>query len=119
MRFLVDQDVYQATIQWLIEKDHDIILAKDLNLQRAPDVELLERAEELGRLLLTRDKDFGTLVFLRGEPSQGVIRLAIDPKSVDSVHRELGKLLENHGVEELSKAFSVVEPNRHRIRKLG
>lgn len=119
MKFLLDQDLYQATIRWLIKHGHDVITAKDLNLQRAPDRKLLEKAVELERLFMTRDKDFGTLVFLRRERSQGVIRLAVNPQTVEAVHKELGKLFKNHEEEELHKSFCVVEPNRHKVRRLS
>lgn len=118
MRFLVDQDVYEVTVKWLLENDHDVITAKDLDLQRAPDVELLKRAGELDRILLTRDKDFGTLLFLREKPKQGAIRLAISPTTIKAVHEELGNVFENHEPNELKQTFCVVEPNRHRIRNL-
>jgi len=119
MRFLLDQDLYQTTIHWLIKHGHDVITAKDLNLQRASDRKLLEKAAELDRLFMTRDKDFGTLVFLRKKRSQGVIRLAVNHETVEAVHKELAKLFKNHHEEELNKAFCVVEPNRHRIRRLS
>lgn len=119
MRFLVDQDVYGVTIKWLLENDHDVITAKDLDLQRASDLELLKKAGELKRVLITRDKDFGTLLFLREKPKQGVIRLAINPTTIGAVHKELGSVLVHHEPEELKKAFCVVEPSRHRIRRLG
>lgn len=118
MRFLVDQDVYQITIQWLREKDHDLITAKELGLQRAKDAQLLRKANELDRRILTRDKDFGMLVFLKEKLSKGVIRLSIDPTTVETVHKELDKLIKEHDEQELKRHFCVVEPNRHRIRKL-
>lgn len=112
MRFLVDQDIYGVTVKWLMENDQDVITAKDLDLQRAPDLELLRKAAELDRVLITRDKDFGSLLFLREKPQQGVIRLAIDPTTIDAVHGELDNVLENHESEELKRAFCVVEPGR-------
>jgi len=118
MCFLVDQDVYDVTVKWLIENNHDVATAKDLNLQRSPDLDLLRKAEKLGRILLTRDKDFGTLLFLRKKPHHGVIRLAISPTTIEAVHGELGNLLENHGSDELKKAFWVVEADRYRVNRL-
>ena len=64
MRFLVDQDVYQVTIEWLKKEGHDVVTAKELGMQRAADQDLLKKAKEKDRLFLTRDKDFGALVFL-------------------------------------------------------
>jgi hypothetical protein len=36
----------------------------------------------------------------------------------EEVHRELHRLLEEHGEDELRSVFCVVEPHRHRIRRL-
>ena len=74
MNFLIDQDVYQLTIQHLKKIGFDIITVRDLNLQRASDERILEKAKELDRILITRDKDFGALTFLKGEVSTGVLR---------------------------------------------
>jgi hypothetical protein len=41
VKFLADQDVYQLTVDYLKESGHDVITAKELNIHRAADHELL------------------------------------------------------------------------------
>jgi predicted nuclease of predicted toxin-antitoxin system len=118
MRLLVDQDIYKITIDNLRKWGHDVLTAKELGLQQASDQDLLKRAQTEKRLLLTRDKGFGGLVFLNKELSTGVILLRVAPWIADEVHRELHRLLEEHDEEELKNVFCVVEPHRHRIRHL-
>ena len=118
MKFLIDQDVYGVTIKWLRGKGYDVVAARDLGLERASDGELLSKAQELGRIMLTRDKGFGALVFLRPEKTLGVILVRGNPGMIEEVHRELECLLEEHKEEELRGLFCVVEPGRHRIRHL-
>ncbi len=118
MRLLVDQDIYKISIDNLREWGHDVLTAKELGLQQASDQDLLKRAKEENRLLLTRDKGFGGLVFLNKELSTGVILLRMTPVSAEEVHHELHRLLDEHDEDELKKAFCVVEPHRHRIRRL-
>ena len=118
MRFIVDQDVYRVTIDQLKEWGHDVVTAKELGMQRAADEDLLKKAKERKRLFITRDKDFGSLVFLKGELSAGVIFLRMSPVTAREVHRELQRLFEEHTEPELEHLFCVVEPNRHRIRSL-
>ena len=118
MRFLADQDIYKITIDNLREWGHDLLTAEELGLQQASDENLLKRAQAERRLLLTRDKDFGGLVFLNKELSTGVILLRMTPVVTEEVHRELHRLLEEHDEEELKDVFCVVEPHRHRIRRL-
>jgi len=87
-------------------------------MSRARDEELLLKAKELKRIFITRDKDFGALVFLK-EINNGVILLRMAPSKIDETHKELKFLLSNHAEEDLNQYFSVVEPNRHRIRKFN
>jgi predicted nuclease of predicted toxin-antitoxin system len=119
MRVLTDQDVYKLTIDKLKEWEHDVVTAKDLDMQKASDDDLLNAARKSNRLLITRDKNFGALLFLREEKvSTGVILLRGAPKTIEKVHQELQKLLHEHNEDELRCSFSVVEPNRYRIRRL-
>ncbi len=118
MKFLCDQDVYAATVRFLRGLGHAVATAAELGLAQAPDYALLQEAHAQGQLLVTRDRDFGGLVFTQGAPA-GVIYLRIAPSAESSVHAELRRLLEIYTVHELENAFVVVEPGRHRIRRLG
>jgi predicted nuclease of predicted toxin-antitoxin system len=118
VQFLVDQDVYYITVEWLRKEGHDVVTAKELEMHKAPDEALLRKAREIGRLFLTRDKGFGALVFLQAVVSTGVILLRVTPTSIEEVHRELQRLFKEHNEEELKRLYCVVEPRRHRIRRL-
>lgn len=118
MHFLIDQDVYQNTVGKLIDLGHDVITARQLGMQSASDRDLLRKAKETGRVFITRDKDFGALVFLEDALSKGVILLRIAPKIVEQVHDQLKRLLREHSESELQNLFCVVETNRYRIRRI-
>lgn len=118
MHFLTDQDVYQITVEWLKEAGHDVVTARDLEMERATDRELLERSQAMKHLLVTRDKDFGTLIFLGEYDTAGAILLRMLPIYIDEVHSEFQRLLQEHTEDELQQLFCVVEPHRYRIRKL-
>lgn len=53
------------------------------------------------------------------EASGGVVFLRVSPANLTVVHAELERLLGKYPEDELRKAFVVVEPGRHRIRRLG
>lgn len=118
MHFPADQDVYHVTVQWLREAGHDVVTASDLGMERATDRELLHRSQQMERLLITRDKDFGTLVYLERFEAVGVILLRMLPTNIDEVHSEFERLLHDHSAEELQNLFCVVEPQRYRKRRL-
>lgn len=118
MRFLADHDVYASTVEWLRQQGHDVVTAKDLGMQRAADEDLLAKAKEIDRLFLSRDKDFGALVFLCAAESPGIVFLRITPVTVGEVHKELHRLLSRRTEAELKTCYCVVEPHRYRIRHL-
>ncbi|MBI5606866.1 MAG: DUF5615 family PIN-like protein [Deltaproteobacteria bacterium] len=118
MKFLLDQDVYAATGRFLIGLGHDVVTVAKIGLSRSSDSDLLEIAHDQSRIFITRDRDFGGLVFVQGLGA-GVIYLRMMPSTQDTTHQELARVLEEHSETELTQAFVVVEPGRHRFRKLG
>lgn len=115
MRLLLDQDVYEVTAQYLEDIGHVVTRVASLDLSRASDEVILETAERLGLVLLTRDRDFGNLVFVRGAGA-GVIYLRMLPATIELVHDELATVLSRYSEEQLRAAFVVVTDRGHRIR---
>ncbi len=73
-------------------------------------------AQADGRVLVTRDRDFGQLTFA-DELGSGVIDLRIRPQTVQAVHAELSRVLAIYSEPDLLDAFVVVEPGSHRVRR--
>jgi predicted nuclease of predicted toxin-antitoxin system len=117
MKFLLDQDVYAFTARFLRSLGHDVLPVAQIGLARADDVDLLKKARELKRIFVTRDRDFGALVFVRGLGS-GVIYLRILPSTQNALHQELKNVLISYSEDDLKNAFVVIEPGRHRFRRL-
>ena len=116
MRFLLDQDVYAATERFLSELGHDVVPIARIGLSQASDEELLKTAQEQDRILITRDRDFGRLVFVEALGA-GVLYLRVLPSTQSAVHAELENVLKSDAEGELAKAFVVIEPGGHRIRR--
>jgi predicted nuclease of predicted toxin-antitoxin system len=117
MRFLADQDVYGITVRFLRTLGHDLVTASELKLSRAKDETLLQTAQADKRIFVTRDKDFGGLVFV-ARMGAGVIFLRMLPSTQEAVHEELQRVLNEHTEEQLLNAFLVIEPGRHRFRNV-
>ncbi len=117
MRFLLDQDVYAATARFLTSLGHDVVHVGHVGLSRATDQELLAVSQQQGRIFITRDRDFGALVFVKALGS-GVLYLRMLPSTQDSVHAPLERVLRSHSEEDLKKAFVVIEAGAHRFRRL-
>lgn len=118
MKFILDEDVYFITGNFLMEKGHSVIFPKDCSLAGSPDDVLLEKACVMKRILITRDKDFGSLVFLEKRPTSGVILLRIQPATIQAIHNNLAELVSKYSEEELSGSFCTVDTTGFRIRDL-
>ena len=118
VKFLLDQDVYGMTAKFLAGSSFDVVSVSQLGLSRAPDTEVLSTAQAQGRILMTRDRDYGNLVFVQSLGA-GVIYLRILPSTANAVHQELMRVVEKYSAEELSRAFVVIEANGHRFRKIS
>ena len=116
MKFLLDQDVYATTLHFLNGLGHDVIPVAQIGLAQAIDEDLLKTAQDQNRIFVTRDRDFGNLVFVKGLGA-GVLYLRILPSTLNSVHGELERVLTTYSEDELKNAFVVIEAGGHRFRK--
>ena len=117
MKFLLDQDVYASTARFLSDLGHDVVPVAQIGLSQADDEDLLKTAREQGRIFVTRDRDYGGLVFVKALGA-GVLYLRMLPSTQNLVHDELERVLKTYSEEELVKAFVVIEPDGHRFRRL-
>lgn len=62
MRFLIDQNRSPRLAGLLRDAGHDAVHTSELGLERAEDRELLLLAVEEGRVVVSGDTDFGTLL---------------------------------------------------------
>ena len=116
MRLLADQDVYAATVLYLRGPGHDVTTAAEKGMSRSEDADLLRVALDEGRVFVTRDRDYGGLVFVRSLGTD-VLYLRVLPSTLVAVHAELGRVLSLYDEQDLLGSFVVVEPGRHRVRK--
>ena len=119
MKFLLDQDVYKCTADFLMSLGHDVIKVNDIGMGRSSDFAILKKAKLLSRILVSRDKDFGSLVFLDKELSGGIIFLRINPSEIKDVHSVLKILLEHYQEDDLRYSFCTITSKGYRIRKLS
>ena len=74
MKVLLDTCVWGGVRKALSDAGHDVVWTGDWEEDPGDD-EILAHAYREGRVLVTLDKDFGTLAFLHGRPHSGIVRL--------------------------------------------
>ncbi len=117
MNLLLDQDVYAVTARFLRNLGHDVLLAAQAGLARAADEDLLKTAEAQNRVFVTRDRDYGGLVFVKALGA-GVIYLRVLPSTQAAVHQQLELVLNTYSADELRQAFVVIEADGYRFRRI-
>lgn len=71
MKILLDSCVWGGARSGLAASGHDVVWAGDWPSDPG-DEEILAQAHREGRVLVTLDKDFGTLAILRATPHCGI-----------------------------------------------
>jgi len=117
MKLLADEGVDRPVVLRLRAEGHEV----DYIAELAPgitDDEVLARANGADALLLTADKDFGELVFRRGQLHAGVVLLRLFgvPQAIKA--DIVANSLRTHGAEMMG-AFSVITDKSLRIRRLS
>ena len=94
---------------------HDVLSASE-NDPRATDEELLALAFREQRVLVTEDKDFGELVFVRRLPHPCIIRF-VDMRVEDKV-AAMKELIQRHEDAMCEGSLIVVTQSRIRFRSI-
>ncbi|MCC6560140.1 MAG: DUF5615 family PIN-like protein, partial [Xanthomonadales bacterium] len=86
-------------------------------MQGAPDVDVMARAHQEQRVIVSDDTDFGTLVFRDQLTTAGVILLRMPGLRKHEVAARLAAAVQAHAHEILG-SFIVLNPDNIRIRAL-
>lgn len=117
IRFLANENIPLESVRRLRKAGHDVLAVSE-SLPGARDTEVLTRAHQEGRIVLTFDRDYGELIYRRGLPAPfGVVYLRFIPASPAQVAEVLAELQEVSGLT-LAGRYTVVDPERIRQRPL-
>jgi predicted nuclease of predicted toxin-antitoxin system len=113
MRFLVDECTGPNVAAWLVQQGHDVYSVYDQSPGDTDD-EVLDRAFQEVRILITNDRDFGELIFREGRSHRGVVFLRLDHERAANKIRVVDLLLANHA-SDLPDRFVVVTETQVRF----
>ncbi len=74
MKFLVDAHLPQKLKKWLVDEGHDTIHTSELPQQNdTKDIDIINFAEQEGRIIITKDSDFFKYNLIHGKPRRILI----------------------------------------------
>jgi len=118
MKFLVDMPVSPRVAAWLNNRGHDAVHASSLGLECASDHELLNRARDQGRVVITADTDFPHLLALSRETAPGIILFRGGDYTQQQMEELLARVLDLLPEEVLARSICVVDRRGLRHRPL-
>ena len=117
MKILADENIDAAIVAWLRAQGEDVVAACEI-MRRSEDTAILARANAEKRVVLTKDTDFGEMVFHERLTAHGIILLRFE--SVGALMRLA--LVKKHWPDIWRFAagnFVVATQDRLRVRKLA
>jgi predicted nuclease of predicted toxin-antitoxin system len=118
MRFLADMGISLRTVSWLREQGHDVVHLRDQGLQKLPDEEIVIKAQQEERIILTVDLDFAQILAITRFSLPSVVLFRLGNENYDRINDCLTFLMENC-VEDLMLGLMVLVNSKNlRIRKL-
>ena len=116
MKFLADENLEKAVVDALRAKRFDVLYLCEES-QSMPDEDIIDRATQEERILVTNDKDFGELVYLQQRMTKGIV-LIRSRSTKGAVKATLVEALVNQHGDKLLNHFVVVSEASVRIREL-
>ena len=114
MIFLADEGIDRSIVDCLRGQGHHVFYVVE-EIRSLDDDILLDIAAEENRILITRDKDFGELVFRLQKAHAGVILIRLEGYTTTERADMVCKLVKLYA-EQLSNNFSVIQKGVIRIR---
>jgi predicted nuclease of predicted toxin-antitoxin system len=116
VRLLADENIPGLVVTALRREDHDVVWITETD-SGTSDLDVLQRAVEERRVLLTLDTDFGTLIFHRDRPAlTAVLLFRVDGMAPS----ELADLVLSTPSQRSDwvGCMAVIDPDQIRIRSL-
>ena len=109
MKFLVDMPLSPALARWLMKLNHDAVHASDLALSRATDAEIIARAKEDARTIVTADLDYPRLLALAQSSVPSLILFRGGDWSEAEVIARLSEVLATLAEAEISQSITLAQ----------
>jgi predicted nuclease of predicted toxin-antitoxin system len=115
MKFLADEGVDSSIVTGLRDLNFDVFYVIE-EVRSLDDEALLDIALKDERILITRDKDFGELVFRLHKAHSGVILIRLEGHTTEERGEIVCHMIQQYA-DQLPNAFTVIQKAIVRIRR--
>lgn len=116
MRFIADEGVDASLVTLLRQADHNVLYFAETDCGTDDEV-ILDLAKVENRILITRDKDFGELVYRMKKLHSGILLIRAEELSTMIRSRLVADFIQAN-LEMLTGYFIVIQPGTARFRKM-
>ncbi len=111
-KLYLDQMFRVDVAQALSDEGYDVLRAAEIQQSRADDQQILEKAINENRILITLDEHFGDWVILPLSRHPGVIRIKVHPTTSERVLSLLLPFLRMHTQEQFMNYLVILSEKR-------
>jgi predicted nuclease of predicted toxin-antitoxin system len=115
VKFLVDMPLSASLAKWLADQGHDAVHAAAIGLDRAADTEIIARAAQDERTIITADLDYPRLLALAGAVGPGFILFRAGDWGEAEIIARMRNVID--GIEAVDFVRSIVVVDRYPIRR--
>jgi predicted nuclease of predicted toxin-antitoxin system len=116
-KFLMDADMPRSSATAVRSLGFDVEDVRDLGMRYAKDQEIMDYARDAGRVVITRDLDYGEILRYPQHPGAIILRLPTGFIAKE-VNEALLDFLSSANNDVLQQAIIIVELGRYRRRPL-
>jgi predicted nuclease of predicted toxin-antitoxin system len=118
MKLLLDQGLPRSASSLLSKQGFNTIHVSEIGMWAAEDSEIIQKAQEDNRVVVTLDADFHSILALNNFDSPSIIRIRIERLRALALTQLIIDVI-GQCQEDLEQGAAItVEPNRIRIRRL-
>lgn len=116
MKFLANENIEKRIVDFLRDSGYDVVYCAEVR-PRDDDESIVKIANKEQRIILTNDKDFGELTYVKRQTRFGVILLRFEIERTGHKIGIIKKVLEGYK-EKLPSHFVVLSEGKVRIRPI-
>ena len=116
MKFIVDESTGLGAANFLKKQGHDTVYvgSDDKGIE---DKEIMKKAVEQERIIITNDKDFGRLAIKEKRNTEGILLLRLQIETPKNKIKTIKNILDNHK-EKISDKLVIAKENQIKTRKI-